>query len=92
MSIQLDAKLEAVIRQKVADGLYDEPNEVIRQALEALEERERLQQLRAKQQVGLDQLERGEGRALTPEVWEELKQNAARKAQAGHRPNPDVCP
>jgi antitoxin ParD1/3/4 len=92
MTITLNAQLEAAIRQKIETGLYVDADEVVREALRALEERERLQQLRAKLQSGLDQLDRGEGRPLTPAVWAEIKQNAIRKEREGHKPTPDVCP
>lgn len=92
MTITLDAQLEAVVQKKIEDGLYADARDVIHEALRLLDEHDRLRQFRAKLQIGLDQLDRGEGRPLTPELWEEIKQNVARKQREGHRPNPDVCP
>jgi len=92
MTITLDEGTEAVIRRKVEDGLYADAAEVIREALRLLEEHDRLKALRAKLAVAEERADHGEGRPLTPELWEEIKQNARRKAAAGHRPNPDVCP
>ena len=90
MSITLDAKLVAVVQEKVETGRYRDHDEVIREALEALEERERLQSLRAILDRAEEQAGRGEGRPFTPALFEELKRNAIRKAAAGHTPTPDV--
>lgn len=92
MTITLEPEVEAMVRKKVQDGLYGDAQAVIRKALSLLDERDKLRQLRAKLQIAQDQLDRGEGRPFTPELFEELKQNALRKAAAGHTPNPDVCP
>ena len=91
MTITLEASTEAVIQRKIADGLYSDADEVIREALRLLEEHDRLKALRAKLAVAEEQADRGDGRPLTPELWEEIQRNAL-KAAAGHRPNPDVFP
>ena len=92
MAVQLDIESEALIREKVASGRYLDAAEVVREALRALEERERLEQLRIKVAAGFAQAERGELIDYTPELREELIQSALRRAQAGEKPNPDVCP
>ncbi len=65
MSISVSPELERLIRAKVESGLYSSEAEVIRDALRALEERDRdgatkLEALRRDIQVGLDQIDRGE--------------------------------
>jgi putative addiction module CopG family antidote len=92
VSVALDAQLEAMILKKVEIGLYPDTDEVIRQALRLPDEHDRVQQLRAKLQAGIEQLDRGEGKELTPELFAQIKQNAARKDREGHQPNPDVFP
>lgn len=92
MSLSLDTQLETIIWKKVETGLYPNTDEVIRQALRLLDEYDRTQELRAKLHIGLDQLDRGEGIPLTPELFEQIKQNAARKDREGYQPDPDVCP
>ena len=92
MTITLTPQLEALIRQKVEAGPYATADEVIEEALQALEERERLQQLRAKLQIGLDQIERGEVIEYTSELHEQIRQSARHRVLAGEKPNPDVCP
>lgn len=66
MNVSLTPELERRIAEKVESGLYTTASEVVREALrllfEADEAREqRLARLRADIQLGLDQLDRGEG-------------------------------
>lgn len=67
MHISLTPELEARVRAKVDSGLYNNASEVIREALrfmessEALVEALKLAALRGQLQLGLDQLNAGEG-------------------------------
>ncbi|MGH2534284.1 MAG: type II toxin-antitoxin system ParD family antitoxin [Thermomicrobiales bacterium] len=89
MSVQLAPQIEAMIQQKVETGPYDDADAVVREALRLLEDRDRrLQRLREAVAEG----EWGEGIPVTPELLEELKQSSIRRAKAGERPSPDVCP
>src|SRR5687768_9325558 len=73
MSIQLPPDVEASIRQKVQRGQFSDEGQVMREALQLLDERERqLETLRAKIRIGLDELDRGEGAEWTPELIERL--------------------
>lgn len=83
---------EAIVRQKVESGLYGAADEVIHEALRLLDEHDRLRQLRAKLDVGLAQIERGEAIPFTPELVEQMKRDARRMASEGIKPSPDVCP
>lgn len=61
MSITLTLELEKLVEDKVKSGAYRSPNEVLKEALYMLNERQRkIEALRADLQVGLDQAERGE--------------------------------
>ena len=65
MNVALTPDLERLIDEEVASGVYNSPGEVVRDALQLLKERrdlhrQRLDALRQKAQVGLDQLDRGE--------------------------------
>jgi len=82
MHVDLDPQLEAVIRQKVEAGLYTDAGEVIREALRLLEEREKLQRLRAAVAKG----EEGEGIPFTPELIEQMKRDADEMARQGLQP------
>ncbi len=62
MTITLPPQLEKRIREKVASGTYPSPNDVLQESLRLLDERDRKRAaLRADIQVGIDQLDRGEG-------------------------------
>jgi antitoxin ParD1/3/4 len=66
MNVSLTPELEKLVAQKVQSGRYQSASEVVREGLRLLEDQDRLratrlQEVRRKIQVGLDQLDRGEG-------------------------------
>ncbi len=84
MQVELDPRLEALIRQKVETGNYREAGEVIREAIHLMDERDRrLQQLRAELAIALAQMERGELIEFTPELLERLSCEAEENARIG---------
>ena len=92
MTVTLSPKSEAIVRELVETGRYASTDDVIAQALQTLEEQDRLRELRAKLQSGIDQLDRGEGVTFTPE-WSASRAQVARdRAAAGEMPSPDVRP
>jgi antitoxin ParD1/3/4 len=70
MHISLTPELEARVKAKVESGLYNNASEVIREALRFMETHEewiqeiKLARLREQLQLGLDQLNRGEGMTI----------------------------
>ncbi len=70
MHISLTKELECRVKAKVETGLYNNASEVIREALRFMETHEewirevKLARLREQLNVGIDQLERGEGIAI----------------------------
>jgi antitoxin ParD1/3/4 len=92
MNVSLTPQLEAMIRERVASGRYNNASEVVREALRLLEERERLDHLRSLLAVGLEQAERGELIEFTPEYLEALDRRVEERLRRGDEPNPDVCP
>lgn len=69
MPVSLTPELEKLIHGKVESGLYPSASEVVREALDLLEERDRirgarLEALRKEIQVGIDQADRGEAEPL----------------------------
>ena len=93
MAIQLPPDIEARIQQKVADGAFPDADEVIREAMRLLDQQQRqFEELRAKLQVGLDQLDRGEHALFTPELVERMRREADERFRRGARPKPDVVP
>jgi antitoxin ParD1/3/4 len=84
MPRQLTPQHEAVVDRIVASGQYDDPDQVIDEALHLLEERQqRLESLRAEFQIGLDQEARGELIDWTPDFMEQLMQEADERSRLG---------
>jgi antitoxin ParD1/3/4 len=90
MNVSLNSQLEHFIDQKIKSGFYNSASEVIREALRLLMEKEMLFQQQVKKlnqdiDVGLNQLDRGEG--LSGEkVFDEIK--AMSKSKSGrHKKN-----
>jgi antitoxin ParD1/3/4 len=78
-NLALPPDLMAFVQAKVATGSYETENEVIREALHLLRERDqvremRLANLRKEIQIGLDESARGE---VAPLDIQEIKQTAA---------------
>ena len=93
MTISVPTDLEEIIRQKVESGRYGDTSDVIRVALRLLEARDqRTEQLRASIADGLAAFERGDGIEFTPELMEEIDQEADEHLRRGLTPKPDVCP
>lgn len=88
MNISLTPKLEALVRERVASGLYTSASEVVREALRLLEGRDelrtaKLEALRSDIALGLDQLSAGEGAPLDIESLKaEGRQSVARRRTA----------
>ena len=92
MTVTLTPRIEALIRERVESGHYHSPDEVIEDALQALQDREAIQRLREILQVGRDQIRRGEAIEFTREWSDEQWQRALERAKAGETPDPLVCP
>ena len=76
MNVSLTPELEAFVHDKVASGRYTSASEVVRESLRLLEEREwlrerRIDELRKEIQIGIDELQRGEGITLNSEEEKE---------------------
>ena len=66
MNVSLTRELEEYISRKIHSGLYKSASEVIREALRLLREKDQtdrgtMAELHREIQIGLDQLDRGEG-------------------------------
>jgi antitoxin ParD1/3/4 len=82
MNVNLTPELEALVRRKVASGMYTSASEVVREALRLMEEQDQLRALRLEQlrQDVRKGLESGPGEPWDPEA---MKQTArARRAAA----------
>ena len=93
MRIDLAPQLVSLIQQKVERGLYPTAGEVVRAALQLLDERDdHVLELRAQLATGFDQMDRGEGAPQSRELFRQIELKAAARARAGDDPDPDVCP
>ena len=82
MNISLTKELEKLVTTKVASGRYHSASEVIREGLRLLENQDivrqaRLEQLRRDVQIGIDQLDLGQGTTYDDQslsqLFEDLK-------------------
>jgi antitoxin ParD1/3/4 len=93
MTRQLTPEHEALIARIVTAGHYRNADEVLTEALQQMEARERNRQaLVEKLQVGIDELDRGEGIEWTSELMDQLNREAGEMLARGETPDPDVCP
>ncbi len=90
MNISLTPELEQLVKDKVSSGKYHSVSEVMGEALRLLEERDhtrdqRLAELKAKIQVGIEASERGEvvdGEEVFAEIEEDIRRAEAQMQQA----------
>jgi antitoxin ParD1/3/4 len=85
VNIPLTPELEQLVKDKVNSGRYHSVSEVMGEALRLLDERDRIREqrlaeLKAKIQVGIEELERGEG-IDGEEVFAEIEEDI-RRAEA----------
>lgn len=83
LALTLASELEALIREKVESGRYRNATEVICEALQVLDDRDRLEWLRAEIAIGLEEIERGETVEYTPDFWERLRREAEEDERNG---------
>ncbi len=83
LTVILSQQLEAVVREKVDSGRYADPNAVVEEALRLLDDRDRLERLRAEIALGLEDIERGEVVDFTRELWDQLIREAEEDERNG---------
>src|SRR5688572_14752638 len=89
MPIELSPQTEALIREKVKQGLYANADEAIAAAVRLLDEHDRrLRRLREAIAAG----EQGEALPWAPELMDQLSREAEEMHHRGETPDPDVCP
>ena len=92
MHIELDPEIAHLIELRVNQGQYESANDVVREAMQLLEERERLQLLRAALAQADAEIDRGEYVEWTPTLLDELSDEADDMAAQGLKPHSDVVP
>ena len=91
-TLTLSPELAALIREKVESGRYGNANQVLEEALRLLDERDRIEWLRAEIAIGLEQIDRGETVEYTPELMEQLKREAIEAERNGEPIDDAVLP
>jgi antitoxin ParD1/3/4 len=89
MNVTLTPQLEGWVEEQVASGRYHDASEVVREALQLLEEQGRYEVLRSAVLAGYEEAERGE---LVPLDMGAAKRVAEEQARSGHKVNPLVVP
>jgi putative addiction module CopG family antidote len=92
MSIQLSPEAEARVKEFVDRGSYDDPAAVLDEALRVLEERDKLERLRALIAVAEEQAARGQVVEWTPDFLDRLKREAAENVRLGKPLRDEVIP
>ena len=94
MNISFPPEDELFIKAKVEAGRYSNPAELILDAVRRLREHEddRRTRLEAALELGEADIQAGRTIPYTPELLDQIEQEAIEHAAAGRRPNPDVCP
>ena len=92
MVVRLTPHVAELIQRKIAAGHYRSADEVIVDALDALEQRDRLVRLKAAIAIGDAQLARGEGVQYSAQVMDEIEREADEALRRGDEPGTDVCP
>jgi antitoxin ParD1/3/4 len=93
MHVNLSAEMEGFIKSKVAGGFYGSATEVIRDAIRRMQaEESRVQAWHAAIKQGVDQLDRGEGVAYTPDALDDITESAITAMHSGKPIDADVLP
>ena len=92
MSIQVSPKAEALIRELIENGDYDDPEAVVDEALRVLMERNKLERLKELIAIGDEQAARGQVVPWTPDFLDRLKREAAEDIRLGRPFKDEVIP
>jgi len=92
MGIVLGPRLEELVHEKVGSGRYADASAVVEEALRLLDERDRLDRLRAAVDAADVEIERGEFIDSTPDFFDRLKREARQATRDGLPISDDVKP
>ncbi len=94
MQIEITPATGSIIQKQIDSGRYRDADEVIRQAVALLVDRdqEEFEELRRSIAEGFEEVEKGGGEYYTPELRERIWESAMRRLKAGEVPSKDVMP
>lgn len=93
MLVRVSEEMQAYIERKMREGDFLTAEEAVDAAVQRMaEEDQRLVELKAALQIGIDQLDRGEKVLLTPKLAAEIFAEGKRRHEAGQSPKRDVIP
>lgn len=90
VKIEIDARTAAMIQQQVAEGRYPSTDEVVREAMRQLTERDRLADLRASLEEARAQFDRGEYVVWSSELMDKLEREADEIVRREEAVQPDA--
>lgn len=91
MALQVSQKLETEISELVESGDFADAEDVIGRGVKLLQEVRRRERLIASVEEAGASLERGEGQELTPNLWQEIWDQAMEDERLGLPLDQDVC-
>ncbi|MGI8482995.1 MAG: hypothetical protein ACR2OU_01875 [Thermomicrobiales bacterium] len=91
MALQVSQKLETEISELVESGDFADAEDVIGRGVQLLQEVRRRERLIASVEEAGASLERGEGQELTPNLWQEIWDQAMEDERLGLPLDQDVC-
>lgn len=90
--VPVSAEIAAIIERKVDQGLFENAESVVAEAVRRLDDGDECDEaLLAKLQIGIDELERGEGMPWNDETKQRIVREGRAAYERGDLPNPDVC-
>ena len=92
LTIEISEEDAALVQQKVEQGLYPDAAAALAEAIRLLDEHDELIALRARVQVGLDQMERGEVIPWNEETRQRIIREGREAYERGDPIDPDVYP
>lgn len=93
MHLNFSPQDEKFIKSQVEQGFYSNSTELVRDAVRRLREHdEKYRRLVAAIEAGEADIRAGRVVEYTPELRQQIMDNAKNKAASGHQPNPDVMP
>ena len=90
--VPVSAEIAAIIERKVDQGLFENAESAVAEAVRRLDDGDECDEaLLAKLQIGIDELERGEGMPWNDETKQRIVREGRAAYERGDLPNPDVC-